>query len=149
MSGSMNRVILVGNVGRDPEIRATQLGTRIATFSVATSETWRDKASGERKESTDWHNIVVFNEPLAEIIEKYVRKGSKVLVEGKLKTRKWTDQSGQDRYTTEVVIQAYGGTLLLLGGGQSRGPGSEDDYTGGAAASPRPTRDALDDEIPF
>jgi len=114
MSGSVNKVILVGNLGADPDIRRTQDGRPIATFSIATSETWRDKATGERKESTEWHRVVVFNENLAKLAEQYLKKGSKVFVEGAQKTRKWTDQGGVDRYTTEVVLQSFGSTLTLL-----------------------------------
>ena len=114
MAGSVNKVILVGNLGRDPEIRSTQDGMRIANLAVATSETWRDKMSGERKERTEWHRVVIFNERLAEIAEKYLKKGSKVYVEGALQTRKWTDNSGQERYTTEIVLQRFRGELTML-----------------------------------
>ena len=116
MAGSVNKVILVGNLGRDPEIRSTQDGTRIATLNLATSETWRDRASGERKERTEWHRVVIFNERLAEIAEKYLRKGSKIYVEGQLQTRKWQDQQGQERYTTEVVLSRFKGELTMLDG---------------------------------
>jgi single-strand DNA-binding protein len=109
MAGTVNKVILVGNLGRDPEIRSTQDGTKITHLSVATTDTWRDRTSGERRERTEWHRIVIFNEKLGEVAEKYLRKGSKVYLEGALQTRKWTDQSGQDRYTTEVVLQRYRG----------------------------------------
>src|SRR5246127_5840117 len=135
MAGSVNKVILVGNLGRDPEIRSTQDGMRIANLAVATSDTWRDRQSGERKERTEWHRVVIFNEKLAEVAQKYVRKGSKVYVEGQLATRKWTDQSGQERYTTEVVIPRFGGALTMLdgrggeGGGASMGGGMDDDYS--------------------
>ncbi len=164
MAGSVNKVILVGNLGRDPEIRSTQDGLRIANLSVATSESWRDKASGERKERTEWHRVVVFNERLVEVIEKYLKKGAKVYLEGALQTRKWTDNSGQERYTTEVVLQRYRGELTMLdsrgGGGDSGGYGEEapaEEYSaagasrgGGAARGERrpPVQD-LDDEIPF
>jgi len=116
MAGSVNKVILVGNLGRDPEIRSTQDGLRIANLSVATSESWRDKASGERKEKTEWHRVVIFNKNLADVAEKYLRKGSKVYIEGQLQTRKWTDKDGQDRYTTEVVLGRFNGQLTMLDG---------------------------------
>jgi single-strand DNA-binding protein len=159
MAGSVNKVILVGNLGRDPEIRSTQDGTRVANLAVATSETWRDRVSGERKERTEWHRVVIFNERLAEIAEKYLRKGSKVYVEGALQTRKWTDNSGQERYTTEVVLQRFRGELTML---DARGAGTpaEVGYDEGFADEPRasgpaaPTRgralsEDLDDDIPF
>jgi single-strand DNA-binding protein len=115
MSGSINEVTLLGNCGRDPEIRTTQSGTRNANFTIATSDRWRDRESGEQKEKTEWHRVVCYNEKLVEIIEKYITKGSKIWLRGTLQTRKWTDQkSGQDHYTTEVVIQAYGGQIILL-----------------------------------
>ena len=164
MAGSVNKVILVGNIGRDPEIRTTQDGMRVANMSLATSESWRDKNSGERKERTEWHRVVVFNERLVDVIEKYVRKGSKLYIEGALQTRKWTDNSGQERYTTEVVLQRFRGELTMLdgrgggggvggmgggpddmgsGGGGGGGPGS-----GGGRRSGGGAQD-LDDEIPF
>ena len=115
MAGSVNKVILIGNVGADPQIRRTQDGRPIANLSLATSETWRDKQTGERKEKTEWHRVVVFNENLAKIVEQYVKKGSKIYVEGALHTRKWTDQSGAEKYSTEVVLQGFNGTLTLLG----------------------------------
>jgi single-strand DNA-binding protein len=168
MAGSVNKVILVGNLGKDPEVRSSQDGTKIVNFSLATSETWNDKASGERKEKTEWHRVVVFNERIADVVEKYVRKGSKVYVEGSLQTRKWTDQSGQDKYTTEVVIGRFRGELTML---DSRGEGAGAGESGGgprersaprsspprASAEPAaaPSWDApkgggdLDDEIPF
>ncbi|CAH2604575.1 ssDNA-binding protein [Rhodovastum atsumiense] len=169
MAGSVNKVILVGNVGRDPEVRNTQDGSKIVQFSLATSETWNDRASGERKERTEWHRVVVFNERIGDVVEKYVRKGSQVYVEGSLQTRKWTDQSGQEKYTTEVVIGKFRGELTLLGGrggeGAGAGPGEGGGYQRSApaarpaAAAPRggsggPSWDApkggdLDDEIPF
>ena len=160
MAGSVNKVILVGNLGRDPEIRSTQDGTRIANLSVATSETWRDRNSGERRERTEWHRVVIFNERLSEVAEKYLRKGSKVYLEGQLQTRKWTDQSGQDRYTTEVVLQRFRGELTMLdgrqdGGGGGFGGGDQGGYSGGGSGGsgggsggPPPAGD-LDDEIPF
>ena len=116
MAGSVNKVILIGNLGRDPEIRSTHDGTRVANMSVATSESWKDKTSGERKERTEWHRVVVFNDKLVEIIEKYLKKGSKVYVEGALQTRKWTDKDNQERYSTEVVLQKFRGELTMLDG---------------------------------
>ncbi|MFQ5939641.1 MAG: single-stranded DNA-binding protein [Alphaproteobacteria bacterium] len=114
MAGSVNKVILIGNLGRDPEIRSTQDGTRVANFTLATNETWRDRESGERRERTEWHRIVIFNERLVDVAEKYLRKGSKIYLEGQIQTRKWTDQSGQERYTTEVVLQRFRGELTML-----------------------------------
>ena len=176
MAGSVNKVTLIGNLGRDPEMRSTQDGNRIATFTVATSDTWRDRVSGERKERTEWHRIVIFNERLAEIAEKYLRKGSKVYLEGALQTRKWTDQGGQERTTTEVVLPKFRGELTMLdgaGGGRGAMAGSpamdgddDDAYGGGYADEPAPratpviparggpargrtTREELDDDIPF
>ena len=143
MAGSLNKVMLIGNCGKDPEIRTTQSGTKIANLSVATSESWTDKASGERKERTEWHRVVIFNDRLTEVVEKYVRKGSKIYVEGALQTRKWTDQQGQDRYSTEVVLQAFGATLVLLGDrqqggeGASQGGGQQRQANGGGTHDPR------------
>ena len=153
MAGSLNKVMLIGNLGRDPEIRTFQNGGKVANFSIATSETWRDKNSGERQERTQWHNIAVFNEGLIRVIEQYVKKGSKVFVEGQLETRKWQDQQGQDRYTTEVVLRGFGGTLTMLDGRQGGGQGGYDagpapmGYDQGPTSAPA-TND-LDDEIPF
>ncbi|MBO3760313.1 single-stranded DNA-binding protein [Ciceribacter sp. L1K23] len=144
MAGSVNKVILIGNVGADPEIRRTQDGRPIANLRIATSESWRDRNSGERKEKTEWHNVVVFNEGLCKVVEQYVKKGAKLYIEGALQTRKWQDQSGQDRYTTEVVLQGFNSTLTMLdgrgdGGGASRGGsdfgGGYDDFGGGQPAS--------------
>jgi single-strand DNA-binding protein len=161
MAGSVNKVILIGNLGRDPEIRSTQDGLRIATLSVATSETWRDKASGERKERTEWHRVVIFNDKLVEIVEKYLKKGAKVYLEGALQTRKWTDNSGQERYTTEVVLQRYRGELTMLdgrggpGGGYGQEAPAEEMASVGAGgggtgrSERRPPVQDLDDEIPF
>jgi len=161
MAGSVNKVILVGNLGRDPEIRSTQDGTRVANLSLATSESWRDKNSGERKERTEWHRIVIFNERLVEVTEKYLRKGSKIYVEGQLQTRKWTDQSGQEKYTTEVVLQRFRGELTMLdsrgggGGGEaSAGESEEPAFSGGGRSAggraPAPSGGGdLDDDIPF
>lgn len=161
MAGSVNKVILVGNLGRDPEIRSTQDGTRVANLSVATSESWRDKASGERKERTEWHRVVIFNDRLVEVVEKYLKKGSKVYLEGALQTRKWTDNSGQERYSTEVVLQKFRGELTMLdgrGGGEGgyadSAPAEEYAGAGGsrggsARGERRPPVQDLDDEIPF
>jgi single-strand DNA-binding protein len=140
MAGSVNKVIIVGNLGRDPEVRSFQNGGKVVNLRIATSETWRDKASGERKERTEWHSVAIFNENLARIAEQYLRKGSTVYIEGQLETRKWQDQSGQDRYTTEIVLRPYRGELTLLGGrgegggGGGAGGGYDDrggDYEGG------------------
>jgi single-strand DNA-binding protein len=157
MAGSVNKVILVGNLGRDPEVRSTQDGTKVANLSLATSESWRDRNTGERRERTEWHRVVIFNERLAEIAEKYLRKGSKIYVEGQLQTRKWTDQSGQDRYSTEVVLQRFRGELTMLdsrgGGGEGGGGGAGDygggDYGGGSGGGGGAGGGDLDDEIPF
>ncbi len=167
MAGSVNKVILIGNLGRDPEIRSTQDGTRIANLSVATSESWRDRNTGERRERTEWHRVVIFDEKLVEVVERYVKKGSKLYLEGQLQTRKWTDQSGQDRYTTEVVLQRFRSQLTMLdprGGGEGQGGGGYGgggDYggggpsegggpSGGGGGSERgPAPEDPDDEIPF
>lgn len=158
MAGSVNKVILIGNLGQDPEIRSMQSGDRVASFSVATSENWKDKATGERKEKTEWHRVAVFNQGLVNVIENYVKKGSKVYIEGQLETRKWQDQSGQDRYTTEVVLRPFRGELTML---DSRSSGAGGDYQdrsyGGGAPQPQaaPAQsapapvDELEDEIPF
>ena len=162
MAGTVNKVILIGNLGRDPEIRTTQDGTKITHLSIATTDTWRDRTSGERRERTEWHRVVIFNDKLGEVAEKYLRKGSKVYLEGSLQTRKWTDQSGQDRYTTEVVLQRYRGEMTMLdargsgggdyggGGGGDFGGGGGDGGGGGGTPSggSEPAGD-LDDEIPF
>lgn len=137
---TLNKVILIGNVGRDPEIRATQDGRRIANLSIATSESWKDKASGERKERTEWHRVVIWNEGLVDVVEKYVGKGDKLYVEGQLQTRKWTDQAGVEKYSTEVVLQAFRGQLVLLGGKR------EQEAT---EARPAQVADEIDDDIPF
>ncbi|WP_075216749.1 single-stranded DNA-binding protein [Mongoliimonas terrestris] len=143
MAGSVNKVILVGNLGRDPEVRRLGSGEPVVNLRIATSENWRDKASGERKERTEWHSVVIFNENLAKIAEQYLRKGSTVYIEGQLQTRKWQDQSGQERYTTEIVLQRYRGELTLLGGRGDRAGGG-DDYgeSGGefGASSPMESR---------
>ena len=133
MAGSVNKVIIVGNLGRDPEVRSFQNGGKVVNLRIATSETWRDKQSGERKERTEWHSVAIFNEALAKIAEQYLRKGSTVYIEGQLETRKWQDQSGADRYTTEIVLRQYRGELTLLGGrgDGGGGGGSYDDPQGG------------------
>ncbi|NIJ08044.1 single-strand DNA-binding protein [Sphingomonas vulcanisoli] len=172
MAGSVNKVILVGNLGRDPESRTFQNGGKVVNLRIATSETWKDRSSGERKERTEWHSVAIFSEPLANTAEKYLRKGSKVYIEGSLETRKWQDQSGNDKYSTEVVLRPFTGTLVMLdgrgeGGGQSSGGGggwSEEPndfgggYGGGArsggaggggASRPAPFDNDLDDDVPF
>jgi len=129
MSGSVNKVIIIGNVGKDPEVRRLTSGDPVVSLSIATSETWKDKASGERKEKTEWHRVVIFNKNLADVAEKYLRKGSKVYLEGSLQTRKWTDKDGAEKYSTEVVLQNFNGTLVLLDGKKdapSREPGEDD-----------------------
>ncbi|MBK8272386.1 MAG: single-stranded DNA-binding protein [Sphingomonadales bacterium] len=164
MAGSVNKVILVGNLGKDPEVRTMNNGGEVVSFSIATSENWNDKASGERKEKTEWHNIVIFNENLGRIAKQYLRKGSSVYVEGQLQTRKWTDQNGNDRYTTEVVLQRFRGELTLLGGREGGGGSSggssnwgEDrgssPFGGGGGKAPSGGGSAfdsdLDDDVPF
>jgi single-strand DNA-binding protein len=169
MAGSVNKVILIGNLGADPEIRRTQDGRPVANLRIATSESWRDKATGERREKTEWHRVVIFNENLCRIAEQYLKKGAKVYIEGALQTRKWQDQSGQDRYSTEVVLQGFRGELTLLdraGGAGGAGGGSGGDFGAdegsGGFGSAGPTRKVaaaagaagagrgdMDDEIPF
>ena len=170
MAGSVNKVILVGNLGKDPEIRTLTSGDRVANLSLATSETWRDRQSGEKKEKTEWHRVVIFNPNLADIAERYLKKGSSVYLEGSLQTRKWTDQSGQEKYSTEVVIGKFKGELTLLGGREGGGSGSGGGgggYGGGGGASGGGGRQSgggsggggggqsweppadMDDEIPF
>ncbi|UGY23835.1 single-stranded DNA-binding protein [Bradyrhizobium septentrionale] len=172
MAGSVNKVILVGNLGKDPEVRRTQDGRPIANLSIATSESWRDKGTGERREKTEWHRVVIFNEGLAEVAEQYLKKGAKVYIEGQLQTRKWTDQSGVEKYSTEVVLQGFNSTMTMLSdGGGGRGGGGGDDrgsgggnaggnYGGGVGgAAPRrggqdnggqsSRFDNMDDDIPF
>jgi single-strand DNA-binding protein len=170
MAGSVNKVILVGNLGKDPEVRSTQDGTKIVNLALATSETWNDRASGERKEKTEWHRVVIFNDRVADVAERFLKKGAKIYVEGSLQTRKWTDQSGQEKYTTEVVIGRFNGQMTML---DTRGGGGEAGDSGGgyrerAPAAARPAASAaagggragapswdapkggdLDDEIPF
>jgi single-strand DNA-binding protein len=167
MAGSVNKVILIGNLGKDPEIRRTQDGRPIANLSVATSDTWRDKATGEKRERTEWHRVVIFSEGLCRVVEQYLKKGSKVYLEGSLQTRKWQDQSGQDKYTTEVVLQNFNSTLVMLdragGGGGGRGGdfgpedvGSAGEFGSSGASTRQPAtvgaggkRGDMDDEIPF
>ncbi|HVJ43730.1 MAG TPA: single-stranded DNA-binding protein [Dongiaceae bacterium] len=172
MAGSVNKVILIGNLGRDPEIRTTQDGTRVANLSIATSESWRDKGSGERREKTEWHRVVIFNDRLVDVAERYLKKGATVYIEGQLQTRKWTDQSGAEKYTTEVVLQKFRGELTMLGGrgdggsvgggepdagygnsgGGFGGGGSGGGYGGGGgggAGGGRSGGGDLDDDIPF
>src|SRR3978361_1100471 len=166
MAGSVNKVILVGNLGKDPEIRRAQAGRPIANLSIATSETWRDKGTGERKEKTEWHRVVIFSEPLCKVVEQYLKKGAKVYIEGALQTRKWTDQAGVEKYSTEVVLQGFNSTLTMLdgrsgGGGASvGGGGGPGGYFGQATAAPRRAVAAgagaggrgnsdMDDDIPF
>ncbi|WP_431300021.1 single-stranded DNA-binding protein [Tabrizicola sp. BL-A-41-H6] len=179
MAGSVNKVIIVGNLGRDPEVRSFPNGGKVVNLRIATSETWRDKASGERKERTEWHSVAIFNEPLGKIAEQYLKKGSTVYIEGQLETRKWQDQSGADRYTTEIVVRPYRGELTLLGGrdggsGGGGGGGGYDDRSGGGyddygsgqgggsgggsaggsgggrgGSAPSGGRSDMDDEIPF
>ena len=163
MAGSVNKVILIGNVGKDPEIRTMQSGGRLANLSVATSESWKDKATGERKENTQWHRVVIFNDALVGVAERFLKKGSKVYLEGQLETRKWTDSEGKDNYSTEVVLRPYRGELTLLDGRPSEG-GNSGGYGGGGygggndqqqpsysapAAGGASFADDLDDEIPF
>ena len=171
MAGSVNKVILIGNLGRDPEVRSFQNGGKVCNLRIATSENWKDKNTGERREKTEWHSVAIFQEGLVRIAEQYLRKGSKVYIEGQLQTRKWQDQSGQDKYSTEVVLQGYGGTLTMLDGRDGGGVGApsgggsgydnrqdggydsgyESGYSGGPAqggGTSTPSRD-VDDEIPF
>lgn len=145
MAGSVNKVILVGNVGKDPEVRRSQDGAPIVNLSVATSESWRDKASGERKERTEWHRVVIFNENIAKVVEQYVKKGSKVYVEGQLQTRKWQDSNGNDKYSTEVILTKFRGEFTLL---DTRGGGSHGDEKPPKELATAGGPD-LDDEIPF
>lgn len=166
MAGSVNKVILIGNLGRDPEVRSMNNGGKVVNLSLATSETWRDKNSGERQEKTEWHRVVIFNEKLGEVAEKYLKKGAKVYVEGALQTRKWTDKDGAEKYSTEVVLQRFRGELTMLdgkgggggGGGGSSGGGDDygDDYGGGSGGGGRSSGGGgkkpagpIDDDIPF
>ncbi|MBR2572822.1 MAG: single-stranded DNA-binding protein [Loktanella sp.] len=165
MAGSVNKVILIGNLGADPEIRSFQNGGKVANLRIATSETWKDKNTGERKEKTEWHTVAVFQEGLVRVVEQYLKKGSKVYIEGKLQTRKWQDQSGADRYSTEVVLQGLGGTLTMLDGrgegggtsssgggdyGSGSGGGGRGSYNDGGYGGGAPSGGSdMDDEIPF
>jgi len=167
MAGSVNKVILVGNLGKDPESRSFANGGKVVSFSVATSENWKDRASGERKEKTEWHNVSIFSEGLARVAEQYLKKGSKVYLEGQLETRKWQDQSGNDRYTTDVVLRNFNSAMVLLdgresGGGSRGGGGYGDEFGGGGGGSsfgggsrpqsrPQPAAfdTDLDDDVPF
>ena len=156
MAGSLNKVTLIGNLGRDPEVRNAADGMKIVQLSVATSESWKDKNSGERKDKTEWHRVVIFNDRLADVAEKYLRKGSKIYVEGQLQTRKWTDQQGQEKYTTEIVLQRYRGELTMLDG-RGDGAGSGDSFGGGQSfsapaqggSSAPAVSTELEDDIPF
>ena len=157
MSGSVNKVILLGNLGRDPDIRSMQSGKKMASFSIATSKRWKDRNTQEQKENTSWHNIVVFNEGLVDVIEKYVKKGSKIYVEGELSTRKYQDKDGNDRYTTEVVLQGYNSNLTMLGSGnsvsssedQSMSNSQEVSQSSNSLTSNSTDSSDLDDDIPF
>ena len=177
MAGSVNKVILIGNLGRDPEVKTFQNGGKVCNLSIATSENWRDKATGERKERTEWHRVAIFNERLVDVAEKYLKKGAKVYLEGQLETRKWQDQSGQDRYTTEIVLRQFRGELTLVGGRGGGGEMGEPPETGGGFGGGRssgssdrgggwdrgggggggrpsggarpPAKSDLDDDIPF
>ena len=161
MAGSVNKVTLVGNLGRDPEVRTMQDGNKVVNLSLATSERWKDRNSGEQRERTEWHRVVIFNENLARIAEQYLRKGSTCYIEGQLQTRKWTDQQGTEKYTTEVVLQRYRGELTLLGGRSDSAPASggfgddadaaDQSYASAGTGSPPPMRSTndMDDDIPF
>jgi single-strand DNA-binding protein len=171
MAGSVNKVILIGNLGKDPEVRSMQNGGKVVNLSIATSETWRDKNSGERQEKTEWHRVVIFNEKLGEVAEKYLKKGAKVYVEGALQTRKWTDNAGVEKYSTEVVLQRFRGELTMLdggkggggmGGGGGGGMGDDDEFGGGSSGGGggggrssggggggRKPAGPIDDDIPF
>ena len=148
MAGSVNKVILVGNLGKDPEVRRMTSGEPVVNLSVATSETWKDKSSGERKEKTEWHRVVIFNENLAKVAEQYLKKGAKVYLEGALQTRKWTDKDGAEKYSTEIVLNRFNGTMVMLDGRSGGGGGGD----GGRGTNETPAnfhRDEMDDEIPF
>jgi len=147
---SLNKVTLIGNLGKDPEVRRLQNGDPVVNLSIATSETWRDKSSGERKEKTEWHRVVIFQKNLAEIAEKYLRKGSKAYIEGKLQTRKWTDKDGQEKYSTEVVLNGFDGRIVLLDGANKAGDGGgQRSQSGGGNSGGGYDRSDIDDEIPF
>ena len=163
MAGSVNKVILVGNLGKDPEVRHTQDGKPIVNLSIATSDTWRDKNSGEKKEKTEWHRVVIFNEGLAKVAEQYLKKGTTVYIEGQLQTRKWTDKDGAEKYSTEIVLQNYSGVMTMLGGKPGGGDSTGSSYGGGGdefgssgpmerprtSAKPASFNRDLDDEVPF
>ena len=156
MAGSLNKVLLIGRLGNDPEIRTTQDGRSVVSFSLATSDTWRDKNTNERKERTEWHRVVIFNEGLSKVVEQYVKKGSRVYLEGQLQTRKWQDQSGQEKYTTEIVLQNYSGNLTILdsltdgpASTQSSSSSQLDQFNQTTSASSEEIADEFDDEIPF
>ena len=164
MAGSVNKVILIGNLGTDPDVRSMQSGDEVANLSIATSESWSDKASGERKERTQWHKVVIFNQPLIKVAKNYLKKGAKVYIEGQLETRKWQDKDGKDQYTTEIVLRPYRGELTMLdgrggGGGASNDYGSDSssgggyssggNYGGGGSSAPRGKVDEMEDDIPF
>ncbi|MBF0871838.1 single-stranded DNA-binding protein [Gluconobacter japonicus] len=164
MAGSVNKVILVGNLGKDPEVRHTQSGSKVVSFTLATSDTWNDRQSGERRERTEWHRVVIFNDRLGDVAERFLRKGRKVYLEGELRTRKWTDQGGQEHYTTEVVIDRFRGELVLIDSNRGNGDEGEGGFAGGSSggrsggSSGNGNRNAgwdapggndLDDEIPF
>lgn len=163
MAGSVNKVILVGNLGNDPDIRSMQNGGKVANLSIATSESWNNKNTGERQERTEWHRVVIFNEGLVRVAENYLKKGSKVYIEGQIETRKWQDQSGQDKYSTEIVLRPYRGELQMLdargggsggfdqqgGGGFGGGFSGNNDMGGGSSQNNAPSRDEFEDEIPF
>lgn len=151
MAGSVNKVILVGNLGADPEVRNLPSGGKVVNMRVATTDTWRDKNSGEKREKTEWHSVVIFNENLAKVAEQYLKKGSRVYLEGALQTRKWQDQSGADRYSTEVVLQAFNSTLVLLGGGEGGQPNDQSENRQSSSRAPQPSQVGMsdDDSIPF
>ena len=160
MAGSVNKVILIGNLGRDPEVRSTQAGAPVVQLSIATSDTWKDRQTGEKKERTEWHRVVIFNEHLCKVAENYLKKGSKIYVEGALQTRKWTDKDGVEKYTTEVVLQKFNGELTMLDGRNDGGGGGYGDDSGGSdgfnqdsnqggGASPASSGSDFDDDIPF
>jgi single-strand DNA-binding protein len=148
---SINKVILIGNVGQDPEIRSTQDGREIANFSLATSESWKDKSSGERREKTEWHRIVIFSQGLVNIVRNYVKKGSKLYIEGSLQTRKWTDNQGIEKFTTEIALQNFNSTLQILDGrgGEKSSSGGDSSYSGGKSKNSDVSVEESDDEIPF
>lgn len=146
---SLNKVIIIGHLGKDPEIRSFQNGGKVCNLRVATSESWKDKATGERKERSEWHSVAIMSEPIARIAEQYLRKGSKVYLEGQLETRKWQDQQGQDRYSTEIVLRPYNGTLKLLDKREGGERQQQDDHQGGDYSQPNGGYNDIDDEIPF